>query len=82
MTTQTIQIEAIVKRLPELNIAWRKKFEAGQEFKEICKAVGQSAHVDKSVIASYVNASFGKNREKHKRNAQQLSLLFDEIPKG
>lgn len=74
-----IQLEAIVKQLPELEVAWEIKHNAGEKFKELCKAVAESSRVDNSVIAAYVNAVCTDKLEEVKAKAEQLSLLFEEI---
>lgn len=77
--SEVIQLEAIVKRLPELEAAWKRKHTAAEDFKNVCIIVAESSRVDKSVIAAYVHAVCTDKLEEMKGKAEQLSLLFDEI---
>lgn len=75
-----IQIEAIQNKLPHLDKLCLAKNEATTEFNEAIKAVAQDARVEASVLKAYVNAIVDAEKlEKHKANAAQLTLLFEEL---
>jgi hypothetical protein len=80
--TTVYKIETIVKRLPELEQLCSNKASATTAFNDACKAVAENSGIEASVIKKYVAAVFGEKLEAHKQKAEQLQLLFDEIPEG
>lgn len=74
-----IDISLIGGKLEYLDKLCRAKRTAGEEFKEACKAIGQEARCEASVLAAFVNARVAETSDKAAHNAAQLDLLFTEV---
>ena len=53
---------------------------AAEDFGSAIRAKAEAAGVQASVLRKYVNALAAKKTPEQKRNAEQLVLLFEEIP--
>ena len=74
------QLEALQKRLPNLEELWSKLEAAKTALDEACKTVAENSRVDKSVIRKFLNARMSEKYAEQKARAEQLNLLFEEIP--
>lgn len=53
---------------------------ATEEFGEAIRATAEKAGIQSSVLRKYINALAAKKTGDQKRNAEQLCLLFENIP--
>jgi hypothetical protein len=53
--------------------------DARTEYSEAVKALAESCGVNAASIRRFVNARAGKNYSDHRRNSQQLEMMFDEV---
>ena len=79
MQNDVIDLTLIGGKLEHLDGLCRAKRTASDEFKEACKAVGQDARCEASVLAKFVTARVGETSDKAAKSADQLSLLFAEV---
>ena len=79
MAKDAIDLTLIGSKLEYLDGLCRAKRAAADEFKEACKAIGQEARVEASVLAKFVNARVAETSDKQSKDAEQLSLLFSEV---
>ena len=79
MAKDAIDLTLIGSKLEYLDGLCRAKRAAADEFKEACKAIGQEARVEASVLAKFVNARVAETSDKAAKDASQLSMLFDEV---
>lgn len=77
--SEAIQLESLVKRLPDLETLFAKVEASKLALDEAIKAVAQNSRIDKSVIKKFLAERMSEKFEEAKEKAQQLSLLFDEI---
>ena len=49
------------------------------DFNEACKAIGQKARVEASVLSKFITARIAETSDKAAKDASQLSMLFDEV---
>lgn len=79
MNQEAINISVIGGKLETLDGLCRAKRAAAKEFSEACKAIGQEARVEASVLAKYINARASESTDKASKQSEQLQLLFTEI---
>ena len=77
--SDAIDLTLIGSKLETLDGLCRAKRTAATEFKEACKAIGQTSRVEASVLAKFVNARVAGTSDKQSKEAEQLSLLFSEV---
>ena len=73
-----IEVAVVRERLPHLENLYRACLSAGTEFNDGVKAVAEKSGLLASVVSKYVKAKVKSKTEDRKREAEQLSLLFDE----
>lgn len=74
-----IKLETIKIRIDHLLQLKRTADGAATDYAEAVKAVAESANCIPGVVKKFVSARFGEKFIEKKREAEQLSLLFDEI---
>ena len=79
MQNDAIDLTLIGGKLETLDGLCRAKRAAADDFKEACKAVGQEARVEASVLAKFITARVAETSDKAAKSADQLSLLFAEV---
>jgi predicted HicB family RNase H-like nuclease len=79
MPNDSINLTLIGANLEHLDGLCRAKRAAADEFRDACKAIGQEARVEASVLAKFVNARVAETSDKASHDADQLSLLFTEV---
>lgn len=71
--------EAISVSMSELETAWTKKHDAGEDFKTLCEAVAVKAQCEPSVLKTYISARMQDKLDAQAKKAEQLGFLFDNL---
>ena len=79
MAKDAIDLTLIGSKLEYLDGLCRTKRAAATDFKEACKAIGQEARVEASVLSKFITARVAETSDKAAKHADQLSLLFSEV---
>ena len=79
MKNDMIDLTLIGGKLEHLDGLCRAKRAAADNFKEACKAIGQGARVEASVLSKFITARIAETSDKASHDAEQLSLLFSEV---
>ena len=79
MEKDAIDLGKIGSKLEYLDGLCCAKRNAAVDFRDACKAIGQEARVEASVLAKFVNARVAETSDKAAKDASQLSMLFDEV---
>lgn len=74
-----IKLQEIRAATGELEAACNRKREAAQDFTDLCKLVALKAGIDASVLSTYITAVCNETIAKKEKQAEQLSLLFEEL---
>ncbi len=69
-------IKAVKDAIGELKIAYIKKQDMADSYKDVIKAVAEKAHIDKAVLSKYVKALVDDTIDDDRNKAQQLEMLF------
>lgn len=72
--------EALAVKVDHLIGLHKAKSSAATDFSEAIKAVAEACGQNAKAVRSYITARAGENFEERKRDAEQLSLIFDSIP--
>ena len=75
-----MKLSVIRECLPELEQLCRGKIAASDAFADGCKAVAEKGGVHAAVLAAFVSAVVRDKLKDKQEKADQLSLLFEEIP--
>lgn len=76
---KVIDLKIIKDRLVELKSLHSKSKDAGVAFGEAIKKAAQDSGLNASAVRKFVMAHAGDSLAERKRDAEQLSLLFDEV---
>lgn len=76
---QGINLSEIRNAVPELEARCNAKINAAEKFTELVKLVALKAHIDTSVLSTYITAVCNDTLKKKEAQAEQLTLLFDEL---
>lgn len=76
---KVIDLKIIKDRLPELKSLKAKAKTASTDYSDGIKAAAKDSGLNSSAVRRFVDACIGDSIEERKRDAEQLSLLFDEI---
>jgi hypothetical protein len=76
---KVIDLKIIKDRLPELKRLKSATKEASVAYGEAIKKAAQDCGLNASAVRRFIDAHAGDSIEERKRDAEQLSLLFDEI---
>ena len=79
MPKDAIDLRIIGSKLEYLDGLCCAKRNAATEFKEACKAIGQEARVEASVLSKFITARIAETSDRAAKDAAQLSMLFDEV---
>lgn len=79
MGNATYKLEAVSVAMAELEAAWQRKHDAGEDFKTLCDSTAAAAGLEPSALKAYVNAKMQDKLDAQQKKAEQLSLLVDEI---
>lgn len=71
------KLEAVSVSMTELESAWTRKHEAGEDFKAMCEAVALKAGLEPSALKTYINAKMQDKLEAQQKKAEQLTLLLE-----
>ena len=74
-----INLTALRKALPELEVLCNHKIEAADGFKNAVQVVAIQAGILPGVLSQYVTSRVNESVAKKAQSAEQLSLLFTEI---
>ena len=74
-----IKLNEIIAAVPELEARCKMKIEAGERFADLVKLVALKSGIDASVLSTYITAVCNDTLKKKQNQAEQLSLLFDEL---
>ena len=74
-----MKLNEIREAIPELEAACNRKIEAGEDFANMVKLVALKAGLDASVLSTYITARCNDTLAKKEKQAEQLTILFDEI---
>jgi len=74
-----IKISEIKSACPELEAACNRKIDAAENFANLCKLVALKSGIDASVLSTYITAVCNETLAKKEKQAEQLSLLFEEM---
>lgn len=74
-----MKLSEIRSAMPELEAACNAKTETAERFSDLCKLVGLKAGVNPAVLATYITAIVNGTDKKKAAQAEQLTLLFDEL---
>lgn len=75
-----MKLSVIRECLPELESLCREKDTATAAFNDGVKAVAEKGGVHSSVLSAFVSAVVRDKLKDKQEKAEQLSLLFEEIP--
>lgn len=76
---EPIKLEALSVAIAELSVAWTRKHDATEDYKETCKSVAEQSGLEESVVRAYINARMSDKVEASKRKVEQLELCFDGV---
>lgn len=76
---KVIEMDALRQSLPELIQLYGSAQEAKAKLSDAVKAVAEKSGLLSSTVKRVVKAKANQTWEEAKRNAQQLSLVFEEI---
>ena len=74
-----IKLSEIRAAIPELEAACNRKIDASENFANLCKLVALKSGIDASVLSTYINAVCNETLAKKENQANQLTLLFEEM---
>ena len=74
-----IKISEIKAACPELEAACNRKIDAAENFANLCKLIALKSGMDASVLSTYITAVCNETLEKKEKQAEQLTLLFEEM---
>jgi hypothetical protein len=76
---KVIDLKIIKDRLGELKSLKAATKSASVAYGEAIKKAAQDSGLNSSAVRRFVDAAAGDNIDERKRDAEQLSLLFDEV---
>lgn len=76
-----IEVAKLREKLPQLVKLKKASDEASSDLNDAIKAAAEKSGLLASVVRKVVVASAGENFEEKKREAEQLSLAFEEVEK-
>jgi hypothetical protein len=76
---EVIRLDELRKKLGYLIRLHTAAKDAKEEFAEAVQAVAEASGFQATVVRRFVNAKAGSTFEKKKKEAEQLSLVFDEV---
>ena len=76
-----IEMDKLRESVSELCRLKTKADEVKNDYSEAVKAVAEKSGLQSAVIRQYIAAKVAEKIETYKRNADQLSLVFEEIDK-
>src|SRR3990167_5450302 len=79
MNLGIIKISEIKAACPELEAACNRKINAAETFANLCKLVALKSGFDASVLSTYITAVCNETLAKKEKQAEQLTLLFEEM---
>lgn len=79
MNAPAYKLEAVSVAMTELEAAWQRKHDAGEDFKTLCGATAAAAGLEPAALKAYVNAKMQDKLEDQQKKCEQLSLLVDEL---
>ena len=74
-----IKTAVVKERLPELKRLKAAAKEAGAAYSDAIKKAAEDSGLNSSAVRRFVDAAAGDSIVERKRDAEQLSLLFDEV---
>ena len=74
-----IKISEIKAACPELEAACNRKIDTAENFANLCKLVALKSGIDASVLSTYITAVCNETLAKKEKQAEQLTLLFEEM---
>lgn len=74
-----IKLNEIRDSAPQLEAACNRKLEAAEDFANAIKLIALKAGIDATVLSTYITAVCNDTLKKKQNQAEQLSLLFDEL---
>lgn len=77
---QGINLTAIITTIPKLEAACNRKIEATEDYGNAIKIAALQAGLLPGVLSQYIVARCTDSVKKKARSADQLSLLFGELP--
>lgn len=77
MSKNSMNLERIKIRLPELEAAWQHKTDATESYNDAIKHVAEENGVEPGALKAYVNASMRDKLQQIEREAEQLTLMLD-----
>lgn len=75
-----IKLDKIRPRVRELENLYTRKVDASQSFNDAASAAATLAGLDAKVVKKFITARVKDTERKEAKQAEQLQLLFDEIP--
>lgn len=64
----------------ELERAYQRKCDLADSYAAACESQAQKAGIHASVLKAWIKARVEDKEREHKTKAEQLQLLFDELP--
>lgn len=78
-TEPVVNLERIAIRMPALCEAWTRKTDAVESYADAVKATAEECGIEPASLKAYINAKMRDKQAKFVREAEQLSLLFEEL---
>jgi hypothetical protein len=76
---QGIKLNEVRAAVPELEACCNMKIQAAEKFANLVKLVALKAGLDATVLSTYITAVCNQTLNKKQKQAEQLSLLFEEL---
>ncbi len=76
---KVIRMKELDDRIPHLVSLHTKSKDAAKDYSDAVKAVAEKSGLLASVVRRFVVAKAGQNFDEKKKEAEQLSLVFDEL---
>jgi len=76
---KVIRMQELTERLPHLVSLHNTAKDAAEDFSSAVKSIAEKSGLLSSVVRRIVTAKAGDNFDEKKKEAQQLSLAFDEL---